>query len=77
MSDEDLFETTPVQVELRHEDMPGRPLNRVVCEACGEHVQDRREVRRDGIILCKACAGGRYYTTESAVLLGERYAKKS
>jgi len=44
-------------VELRPEDMPGRPLSRIACDDCGEHVQDGREVHRDGEILCKACAG--------------------
>jgi len=77
MSDEDLFEVMPVQVQLRPEDMPGRPLSRVVCEVCGEHVQDSREVRRAGVLLCKACAGCGYYTTEDASLCVERYAEKT
>jgi formylmethanofuran dehydrogenase subunit E len=61
MSDEELFRVTAVTVELRPEDLPGRPLKRVVCSACGEHVQDVREVERDGSLLCRACAGGSYY----------------
>jgi formylmethanofuran dehydrogenase subunit E len=77
MSDEDLFEVMPVQVQIRPEDMPGRPLSRVVCDACGEQVQDNREVRQDGIVLCKACAGGCYYTMGTVSFRGERYAKKS
>jgi len=77
MCDEDLFEVMHVQVRLRPEDMPGRPLSRVVCEACGEHVQDGREVRRDGDVLCKACAGSGYYTPEDVSFCMERYAKKS
>jgi len=75
MGDEDLFEVTPVEVQLRPEDMPGRPLTRVRCEACGEHVQDGREVRRQGVVLCKACSGNSYYKMEKASLCGERYAK--
>lgn len=77
MSDEDLFEVMPVEVQLRPEDMPGRPLSRVVCEACGEHVQDGREVLLDGVVLCKSCAGSSYYTSERASLCEERYAEKS
>ena len=77
MSDDDLFDVMPVQVTLRPEDMPGRPLARVMCEACGEHVQDRREVRREGAVLCKACAGNGYYTPEGVFFPVERYAKKS
>lgn len=77
MDDEDLFEVMPVEVQLSPEDMPGRPLTRVRCDACGEHVQDGREVRRRGVILCKACSGSSYYTVEKSSLCGERYAKKS
>jgi formylmethanofuran dehydrogenase subunit E len=77
MNEEDLFEVMPVVVQIRPEDMPGRPLNKVVCDACGEHVQDSREIRREGAILCKACAGSCYYTPEGVVFRMERYAKKS
>jgi formylmethanofuran dehydrogenase subunit E len=66
MSNMDLFKVMPVQVQIRPEDMPGRPLNRVVCDACGEHVQDGREVQRVGTVLCKACAGNSYYGSEKA-----------
>jgi formylmethanofuran dehydrogenase subunit E len=77
MSDKDLFEIMPVQVQLQPEDMPGRPLSRVVCEACEEYVQDGREVRRDGIVLCKSCAGSSYYTLGNVSFCAERYAEKS
>jgi formylmethanofuran dehydrogenase subunit E len=77
MSDEDLFEIMPVQVRLQPKDMPGRPLSRVVCEACGEHVQDGREVLLDGDVLCKSCAGNSYYTLENVSFCAERYAEKS
>ena len=66
MSDEDLFKVMEVKVALRPEDMPGRPLRRVRCEACGEHVQDMREVYRDGKPLCVSCAEGGYYVVESS-----------
>jgi len=62
MGDEELFEVMEVHVGVRPEDMPGRPVGRVQCQGCGEHVQDRREVERDGRILCRACAGAGYYT---------------
>ena len=61
MSDEDLFTHAEVIVDLRPEDMPGRPLRRVRCESCGEHVQDMRDLVRDGAVLCRACAGHSYY----------------
>jgi formylmethanofuran dehydrogenase subunit E len=61
MSDEELFNVTLVRVRMRPEDMPGRPTRRVVCQACGEQVQDGREQCRDGKILCRPCAGNGYY----------------
>jgi formylmethanofuran dehydrogenase subunit E len=62
MPDEELFEVSDVQITPRMEDMPGRPLSRVQCDACGEHVQDLREVRPGGDrVLCRPCAEGAYY----------------
>ena len=61
MPDSELFETSRVSVRTRPEDMPGRPLGRVICQACGEYVQDRREVKRNGRVLCRPCAGEGYY----------------
>lgn len=61
MPDDELFRVSDVAVGIRPEDMPGRPLARTRCDACGEHVQDRREVPRGGRTLCRACAGGGYY----------------
>ena len=61
MSDGELFDVMEVQVKVKNEDMPGRPLRRIQCESCGEYVQDMREVRRDGKVLCRACADTGYY----------------
>jgi len=33
----------------------------VVCAECGEGINFRREVRSDEKVLCRACAGERYY----------------
>jgi formylmethanofuran dehydrogenase subunit E len=60
---EDLFNIVEVSVDLKPEDMPGKPLQIVTCSSCGERIMDKREVYRDGSILCKPCAEGiRYYT---------------
>jgi formylmethanofuran dehydrogenase subunit E len=61
MPDDELFECKEVSVDIPEEDMPGRPIRRIQCEKCGEHVQDNRDVSVDGKVLCKACAGGAYY----------------
>ena len=43
------------------EDLPGYKAPRAVCAECGEGIQFRREVLREGRVLCRACAGERYY----------------
>ena len=61
LPDDKLFSIEKVRVALNDRDLPGRPRTRVACEVCGEGVNDGREVRHDGRILCRACAGDRYY----------------
>jgi formylmethanofuran dehydrogenase subunit E len=50
-----------VKVDLPPEEFPGYKGERMVCEACGEGINFRRETRRDGKTLCRSCAGERYY----------------
>jgi len=61
ISDDDLFTFQWVKVELPPEEFPGYKGDRVVCAACGEGITFRREVRRDEKVLCRSCAGERYY----------------
>ncbi len=61
MKDEDLFTTEWVRVELLPEEFPGYKADRIVCAECGEGINFCREVKRDGRILCKACAGEKFY----------------
>jgi len=61
MPDRELFDVMEVHVRVNPEDMPGRPLRRIQCDSCGEHVQDLREVYRGGKILCRPCADAGYY----------------
>jgi formylmethanofuran dehydrogenase subunit E len=61
MTDDDLFTTQWVKVQLPPEEFPGYKGERVVCEQCGEGINFRREVTREGKILCRACAGESYY----------------
>jgi formylmethanofuran dehydrogenase subunit E len=61
MSEEDLFTTQWVKVELPPEEFPGYKAERIVCEICGEGINFHREVVREGKTLCQSCAGGRYY----------------
>jgi formylmethanofuran dehydrogenase subunit E len=61
ITDDDLFTMQWVKVELPPEEFPGYKGERVVCEACGEGINFRREVRSEEKVLCRACAGERYY----------------
>jgi len=61
MRDDDLFDLQWVKVDLPPEEFPGYKGERVVCEKCGEGINFRREVRRNGKVRCRACAGESYY----------------
>ncbi|MGB9240163.1 MAG: FmdE family protein [Terriglobales bacterium] len=61
MAEDDLFTTQWVKVELPAEEFPGYKGERIVCAECGEGINFRREVVRNGQILCRSCAGERYY----------------
>ncbi len=61
MPADQLFTLQDVSVDLKPEDMPGKPLRISVCTVCGEQVMDMREIQRDGRTLCKPCAEGKTY----------------
>lgn len=61
MSDQELFTAQWVKVELPSEEFPGYKAERISCDVCGEGINFRREVRREGKVLCRACAGESYY----------------
>ncbi len=62
LPDESLFDIMRVAVSLPTQDQPGRPVSRIACDECGEGINDRREVVREGRTLCRACAGDAYYS---------------
>ncbi len=63
-NDEDLLVWKRVTVNLKKEDLPGKPERIVNCIKCGEKVFDGKDVvdtdKGDGP-LCKSCAFGSYY----------------
>ena len=61
MAEDDLFTKQWVKVELPAQEFPGYKGERIVCAECGEGINFRREVLRDGRVLCRACSGERYY----------------
>ena len=61
MPDEELFRSQWVRVQLGPEEFPGYKGERTICAQCGEGINFKREVVRDERVLCKSCAGERYY----------------
>jgi formylmethanofuran dehydrogenase subunit E len=62
LPDDVLFSKEWVKVEIRPEDLPGFKGPRIVCAECGEGINFKREIVRDGRMLCRSCAGERYYS---------------
>jgi formylmethanofuran dehydrogenase subunit E len=62
MPDGELFVIEPVQLTVSLEAIISQPRQRAVCHQCGEEITNGREIVRDGVPLCRACAGQRYYT---------------
>lgn len=61
LPDADLFDHQWVRVRIGPEDLPGYKGPRIACASCGEGINFAREVVRDGLTLCRSCAGERYY----------------
>jgi formylmethanofuran dehydrogenase subunit E len=65
LPDSDLFSHQWVRVPVGPDDLPGFKGARVLCERCGERVNFNRQVEQGGDVLCRACAGQRYYEVVS------------
>jgi formylmethanofuran dehydrogenase subunit E len=61
MPDGDLLAVLPVRLRFSLDQLLSKPGCRVTCEACGEEINNEREVVHEGRILCRACAGYSYY----------------
>jgi len=61
MPDDEMFTITEVQLATSIEAIVSRPGLRVDCDVCGEEIMNEREVKQDGLTLCRACAHGGYY----------------
>lgn len=61
MPEAELLRVRPVTLAVDLERLLSRPGIRLTCEACGEEVMNEREVIREGMTLCQACAGESYY----------------
>lgn len=61
MPDAELLVAQAVALAFPLEELLGQPGRRVSCQACGEEIINQRELYWDGLTLCRACAGQRYY----------------
>jgi formylmethanofuran dehydrogenase subunit E len=62
LSDEDLFSTQWVKVEVPASELPGYKGERITCAKCGEGINFKKEIIREGQTLCRGCAGEQYWT---------------
>ena len=63
MDGDQLFHSQWVKIDLPPEEFPGYKGERIVCAECGEGISYHREVNREGKVLCRGCAGERYWKT--------------
>ena len=59
--DDKLLKWHSVTLNFSPEDLPGYHAKRVLCQRCDEGIGFHREVQRDGLIVCRACAGEAYW----------------
>ena len=61
MPEKELFDVQRVTLPLKPQEMPGPPRSHATCAQCGQVVRDAREVRVNGALLCRICAGEGYF----------------
>lgn len=61
MPDDRLLVLQVVELAVSLAEILSREGHRVNCRQCGEEIINEREIIREGVVLCRACAGGRYY----------------
>jgi formylmethanofuran dehydrogenase subunit E len=65
MPDRDLLAWRDVELTLSLQAIISRAGVRVTCVQCGEEIINERQVVRDGVTLCRHCAGDGYYRPTS------------
>jgi molybdopterin-guanine dinucleotide biosynthesis protein B len=60
MPEDRLFSSSPIKIEIQPTERPGSRGGRVTCERCGEGINFKRDVVKDGKTLCIPCARGSY-----------------
>jgi formylmethanofuran dehydrogenase subunit E len=57
----ELFVVQPVQLDVPLSQTISRAGRKAVCDICGEEIINGREISKDNLILCRACAGDGYF----------------
>lgn len=60
MPDSEMFSMVEVSMVVPVDQIVSRPGVRVTCELCGEEILNERDVMKNGMILCRPCAGSGY-----------------
>jgi len=58
---EELLVSQPVALDSPLDALLSKPSARAICQVCGEEVINERELIHEGTVLCRPCAGERYY----------------
>ncbi|GMQ79379.1 MAG: FmdE family protein [Anaerolineae bacterium] len=61
MPDQDLITIREVHLTRNVSDILSKPEARAVCQICNEEIINEREIVQENLILCRSCAGDRYY----------------
>ncbi|MDO9303091.1 MAG: TraR/DksA C4-type zinc finger protein, partial [Anaerolineales bacterium] len=72
MPDAKMFTLTEVALTTSIEAIVSRPGVRVNCDVCGEEIMNEREVKQNGLILCRTCAAPAYYHLHISIPVFEK-----
>lgn len=61
MPADELLSVQSVRLKTPIEQVVSRAGKKAVCDLCGEEILNDREIAREGMRLCRACAGDSYY----------------
>jgi len=59
--DEDLLKVRSVKLDVSLAAIISKPGRKSDCMRCGEEIINGREISKDGLVLCRACAGDGYF----------------
>lgn len=57
----ELFKIQYVQLKIPVKEIVSQAGKKAICDACGEEILNGREIEREDAVLCRTCAGDRYY----------------